>query len=86
MTLLLSSIEGIMGLKEEQSVSQLFLYEGFLIESRYRAGNPFNEGFFLGPDKMGEALILPTVQQMRYVATNQCWKPLSYSKREPSTF
>jgi len=86
MTLFLSSIEGLMGLKEEQSVSQLFLYEGFLIESRYRAGNPFNEGFFLGPDKMGEALILPTVQQMRDVATNQCWKPLSYSKREPSTF
>ncbi len=74
-----------MGLKEEQSVSQL-LNEGFLIESRYRAGNPFNEGFFLGPDQMGEALILPTVQQMRHVAPNQCWKPLSYSKREPSTF
>ena len=85
MTLLLSSIEGFMGLKEEQSVLQL-LNEGFLIESRYRAGNPFNEGFFLGPDKMGEALILPTVQQMRDVATNQCWKPMSYSKREPSTF
>jgi hypothetical protein len=73
-----------MGLKEEHSVSQL-LNEGFFIESRYRAGNPFNEGF-LKPDKMGEALILPTVQQMRDVATNQCWKPLSYSKREPSTF
>jgi hypothetical protein len=47
-----------MGLKEEQSVWQLFnLYEGFFIESRYRAGNPFNEGLFK-PDKMGEALIL----------------------------
>jgi len=46
-----------MGLKEEHSVSQL-LNEGFFIESRYRAGNPFNEGF-LKPDKMGEALILP---------------------------
>jgi len=34
-----------MGLKEEQSVLQL-LNEGFFIESRYRAGNPFNEGFF----------------------------------------
>jgi hypothetical protein len=57
-TLLLSSIEGFMGLKEEQSVWQLFnLYEGFFIESRYRAGNPFNEGLFK-PDKMGEALIL----------------------------
>ena len=85
MTLLLSSIEGFMGLKEEQSVLQL-LNEGFLIESRYRAGNPFNEGFFLGPDKMGEALILPTVQQMRYVAPNRCWKPMNFSKREPSTF
>jgi hypothetical protein len=74
-----------MGLKEEQSVLQL-LNEGFFIESRYRAGNPFNEGFFLGPDKMGEAQILPTVQQMRDVAPNQCWKPLSYSKSEPSTF
>jgi hypothetical protein len=73
-----------MGLKEEHSVLQL-LNEGFLIESRYRAGNPFNEGLFK-PDQMGEALILPTVQQMRDVATNQCWKPLSYSKREPSTF
>jgi hypothetical protein len=40
----------------------------------------------LKPDKMGEALILPTVQQMRYVATNQCWKPMNFSKREPSTF
>ena len=58
MTLLLSSIEGFMGLREEHSALQLFLlYEGFLIESRYRAGNPFNEGF-LKPDKMGEALIL----------------------------
>jgi len=87
MTLLLSSIEGIMGLKEEHSVLQLFnLYEGFFIESRYRAGNPFNEGTILGPDQMGEALILPTVQQMRYVARNRCWKPMSYSKREPSPF
>ena len=74
-----------MGLKEEQSVLQL-LNEGFLIESRIRAGNPFNEGTILGPDQMGEALILPTVQQMRHVAPNQCWKPLSYSKREPSPF
>jgi len=74
-----------MGLRKEHSVSQLFLYEGFLIESRYRAGNPFNEGF-LKPDKMGEALILPTVQQMRYVAPNQCWKPMNFSKREPSPF
>ena len=73
-----------MGLREEHSVLQLF-NEGFLLESRYRAGNPFNEGL-LKPDQMGEALILPTVQQMRDVATNQCWKPLSYSKREPSTF
>jgi len=83
-TLLLSSIEGLMGLKEEQSVLQL-LNEGFLIESRIRAGNPFNEGLFK-PDNMGEALILPTVQQMRDVAPNQCWKPMSYSKRRPSTF
>ena len=75
-----------MGLKEEHSVLQL-LNEGFLIESRFRAGNPFNEGsFYSGPDKMGEALILPTVQQMRYVAPNQCWEPMIYSKREPSPF
>jgi len=75
-----------MGLRKEHSVLQLFLlYEGFFIESRFWAGNPFNEGL-LKPDNMGEALILPTVQQMRDVATNQCWKPLSYSKREPSTF
>jgi len=69
-----------MGLKEEHSVLQLFLlYEGFLLESRFRAGNPLYEGF-LKPDKMGEALILPTVQQMRYVAPNQCWKPMSFSR------
>jgi hypothetical protein len=69
-----------MGLRKEHSALQLFnLYEGFFIESRYRAGNPFNEGF-LKPDKMGEALILPTVQQMRYVAPNQCWKPMSFSR------
>jgi len=84
MTFLLSSIEGFMGLRKEHSALQL-LNEGFLIESRYRVSNPFNEGL-LKPDQMGEALILPTVQQMRHVATNQCWKPLSYSKREPSTF
>jgi len=41
---------------------------------------------YSGPDKMGEALILPTVQQMRYVARNRCWKPMNFSKREPSTF
>jgi len=74
-----------MGLKEEHSVLQL-LNEGFFIESRFRAGYPFNEGTILGPDQMGEALILPTVQQMRYVARNRCWKPMSYSKREPSPF
>ena len=84
MKLILSLIEGLMGLKEEHSVSQLFLYEGFLIEFRFWAGNPY-EGF-LKPDNMGEAQILPTVQQMRDVAPNQCWKPMSYSKREPSTF
>ena len=85
MTLLLSSIEGFMGLKEEHSV--LLFNEGFLLESRFRAGNPFNEGsFYSGPDKMGEALILPTVQQMRDVAPNQCWKPMNLSKREPSPF
>jgi len=49
-----------MGLKEEHSVWQSFLFnEGFLLESRYRAGNPLYEGFLsLKPDKMGEALIL----------------------------
>ncbi|MFP3191021.1 MAG: hypothetical protein RXR31_06805 [Thermoproteota archaeon] len=73
-----------MGLREEHSVLQL-LNEGFFIESRFWAGNPY-EGSFLGPDKMGEALILPTVQQMRYVAKNQCWKPMNLSKREPSPF
>jgi len=43
-----------MGLRKEHSVLQLFLlYEGFFIESRFWAGNPFNEGFFsLKPDKM----------------------------------
>jgi hypothetical protein len=85
MTFLLSSIEGFMGLRKEHSALQL-LNEGFLIESRYRVSNPFNEGTILGPDQMGEALILPTVQQMRHVAPNQCWKPMSYSKREPSPF
>ena len=73
-----------MGLKEEHSVLQL-LNEGFLIESRFWVSNPFNEGL-LKPDQMGEALILPTVQQMRDVATNQCWKPMNLSKREPSPF
>ena len=58
MTLLLSSIEGIMGLKEEHSALQLF-NEGFFQESRFRVGNPFNEGsFYSGPEQMGEALIL----------------------------
>ena len=74
-----------MGLRKEHSALQL-LNEGFLIESRFWVSNPFNEGTILGPDQMGEALILPTVQQMRHVAPNQCWKPLSYSKREPSPF
>jgi len=83
MTLLLSSIEGIMGLRKEHSALQL-LNEGFLIESRFWVSNPFNEGF-LKPDQM-EALILPTVQQMRDVAPNQCWEPMNLSKREPSTF
>jgi len=82
-TLLLSLIEGFMGLRKEQSV--LLFNEGFFIESRFRAGNPLNEGLFK-PDQMGEALILPTVQQMRNVAKNQCWKPMNFSKREPSTF
>ena len=85
MTFLLSSIEGFMGLRKEHSALQL-LNEGFLIESRYRVSNPFNEGTILGPDQMGEALILPTVQQMRYVAPNQCWEPMNLSKREPSPF
>ena len=36
-----------MGLRKEHSVLQLFLFnEGFLIESRYRAGYPLYEGFF----------------------------------------
>ena len=75
-----------MGLRKENSVLQL-LNEKFSLESRYRAGNPLYEGFFsLKPDQMGEALILLTVQQMRDVATNQCWKPMNYSKREPSPF
>ena len=67
-----------MGLRKENSVLQL-LNEGFFIESRFRAGCPLNEGLFK-PDQMGEALILPTVQQMRDVATNQCWKPMSFSR------
>jgi len=83
-TLLLSLIEGFMGLRKEHSVLQL-LNEGFFIESRFRAGCPLYEGF-LKPDQMGEALILPTFQQMRYVAPNQCWKPMNFSKREPSPF
>jgi len=55
-TLLLSSIEGFMGLRKENSVLQL-LNEKFSLESRYRAGNPLYEGFFsLKPDNMGKAL------------------------------
>jgi len=46
-----------MGLRKENSVLQL-LNEGFFIESRFRVGNPLYEGSFLGPDNMGEALIL----------------------------
>jgi len=46
MTLLLSSIEGFMVLRKEHSVLQLF-NEGFFIESRFRVGNPFNEGSFI---------------------------------------
>ena len=85
MTLLLSLIEGFMGLRKEHSA--LLFNEGFLLESRFRVGNPFNEGsFYSGPEQMGEALILPTVQQMRDVAPNQCWEPMNLSKREPSTF
>ena len=71
-----------MGLRKENSV--LLFNEGFFIESRFRAGYPLYEGLFK-PDQM-EALILPTVQQMRDVAPNQCWKPMNFSKREPSTF
>jgi len=57
-TLLLSLIEGFMGLRKEHSILQLFLVnEGFSLESRYRAGNPLYEGFFsLKPDQMGKAL------------------------------
>jgi hypothetical protein len=73
-----------MGLRKEHSVLQL-LNEGFLSESRFRAGYPLYEGLFK-PDQMGEALILSTVQQMRHVAPNQCWEPMNLSKREPSTF
>jgi len=79
-TPLLSSIDGFMGLRNEHSVLQL-LNEKFLSESRYRAGYPLYEGLFsLKPDQM-EALILPTVQQMRDVAPNQCWKPMNFSKK-----
>jgi len=53
MTLFLSLIDGLMGLKEEQSV--LLFNEGFLIESRFRVDNLFYEGL-LKPDNMGEAL------------------------------
>jgi len=50
----------------------LLFNEGFLIESRFWAGYPLYEGsFYSGPDQMEEALILPTVQQMRNVAPNQ---------------
>jgi len=45
-----------MGLRKEQSV--LLFNEGSFIESRIWVGNPFNEESFLGPDNMGEALIL----------------------------
>ena len=53
MTLLLSSIDGLMGLKEGQSAWQL-LYEGFFLESRFWAGNPLYE-VFLNPDNMGSS-------------------------------
>ena len=53
MTLLLSLIDGLMGLRKEHSA--LLFNEGFFLESRYRAGNPFNEGL-LKPDNMGEAM------------------------------
>jgi hypothetical protein len=48
--------QSLIGLKEEHSA---FIFnKGFLLESRFWAGCPFNEGSFLGSDKMGEALIL----------------------------
>jgi len=53
MTLFLSLIDGLMGLRKEHSA--LLFNEGFFLESRYRAGNPFNEGL-LKPDNMGEAM------------------------------
>jgi len=74
-----------MGLRKEHSVLQL-LYEGFFLESRSRVGYPLYEGFFsLKPDNMGKALSYK-FQQMKDVASNLCLKPMSYSKREPSTF
>ena len=62
-TLLLSLIEGFMGLKEGQLVWQLFsLYEVFLIEYGYKAGSILMN-VYSGLDKMGEALILLTLSK-----------------------
>jgi len=67
-----------MGLKEEHSV---FLFnEGFLIESRFWAGCPLYEGFFYLNQIIWEKLDPSSVQQMRDVAMNRCWKPMSFSR------
>jgi len=56
----------------------LLFNEGFLIESRFWAGNPFNEGLFKQDNiKSSDS---SNVQQMTNEAKNQCWKPMSYSR------
>jgi hypothetical protein len=67
-----------MGLRKEHSAS--LFNEEFLLESRYRAGCPFNEGFFYLNQIIWEKLDPSSVQQMQDVAPNQCWKPMSFSR------
>jgi len=72
-----------MGLKEEHSV---FLFnEGFLIESRYRAGYPLYEGFFETRSNGGSSdpLDCPANARCSYESMLEI---MNFSKREPSPF
>jgi len=67
-----------MGLRKEQSA--LLFDEGFFLECRSWASCPLNEGSFYLNQIIWEKLDPSSVQQMRDVAMNRCWKPMSFSR------
>jgi len=73
-----------MGLRKEHSVLQLF-NEGFLSESRFRAGNPLYEGFFETRSNGGSSdpLDCPANAICSYESMLEI---MNFSKREPSPF